>query len=257
MTPLRSPQRIVCLSADSADWLARLGAWPQVVGITAFYTPPASLAPKPRIGGFSTAKIAEIVALRPDLVLGFSDVQAELAASLLRAGLSVFVSNQRSLDEIHATLATIARLVDREAAAAPLLDEFHERLRPAARVGPRPRVYFEEWYDPPVTCIRWVSELIERAGGDDIFAGYRECRAARERQIEPDDVLAASPDVLIASWCGQPVDWDLVLERSGWSELPAIRAGRMHEIPSDDILQPGWQLVAGYEMLKRLLADDA
>jgi len=254
-TALERPNRIVCVSADAADWLARIGAWDQVVGVTAFFQLPEELPPKPRVSGFSTGNLGEIIELRPDLVIGFSDVQADLAAELIRVGIPVFVTNQRSLDETHRTLASLARFVGQEAAAVPLLAEFQRRLEPVKRQGRPPRVYFEEWYDPPVTGIGWVSELIERAGGDDIFAAYRDRRAARDRQVGSEDILAADPEIVIASWCGKPVHWELVHSRPGWNNMAAVRTSRLYEIPSDDLLQPGWRVVLGYERLKQIIAD--
>lgn len=251
------PQRIVCISAEAADWLARLGAWDLVVGVTAFFEPPPQLPAKPRVSGYSTAKIRDILSLDPDLVIGFSDVQADVTAELIRAGIPVFVSNQRTLEEVYVTLTSLARLVDREAAAAPLLAEFQQRLSTVVGGERRPRVYFEEWYDPPVAGIAWVSELIERAGGDDIFAHYRDRRAARDRMVDAEEVLAAAPDLIVASWCGNPVDWEIVRERPGWQELPAVRDNRLYEIPSNDILQPGWRLLPGYEQLKTIIARHA
>ena len=144
----RPPRRIVCLSAEAADWLWRIGAWDDVVGITAYFTPPAGAPPKPRVSSFSTARFDEIIALEPDLVVTFSDVQASLSAELIKRGLSVLATNQRTLAEIEATLALLGRMVHREREAAQLLHEFRERLAPVERVAARPRVYFEEWNDP-------------------------------------------------------------------------------------------------------------
>jgi iron complex transport system substrate-binding protein len=250
----RVPQRIVCLSAESADWLWRIGAWGSVVGVTTCFTPAADVPPKPRVSSFSTARFDEIAALKPDLVITFSDVQAALAAELIKRGLTVFATNQRTLAEIEATLALLGRLVGREAEAELRLREFRGRLAPVeSRV--RLRVYFEEWNDPFISGIAWVSELIERAGGEDIFADLRECRAASQRVVTSEQVCQADPQIIVASWCGKPVRAEEIASRPGWDKVAAVRANRIHEIPGDDILQPGFRLVHGYEKLKQFIRD--
>jgi iron complex transport system substrate-binding protein len=247
------PQRIVCLSAEAADWLWRIGAWENVVGVTAFFTPPPAAAPKPRVSGFSSANVSEVEKLNPDLVITFSDVQARLAGEFIQRGLRVLATNQRTLAETEATLGLLARLVGRERAAGPLLREFRERLAPVETIFPPPRVYFEEWHEPLITGIAWVSELIKRAGGEDLFAGLRTKRAARERVVAPEQVCAAGPEIIFASWCGQPVQMDTITSRPGWSDLSAVRENRIYEIPGADILQAGFRLVYGYEKIKQLL----
>ena len=184
----RAPQRVVCLSAESADWLWRIGAWDNVVGVTSCFTPAADVPPKPPVSSFSTARFDEIVALKPDLVITFSDVQAALAAELIKRGLTVFATNQRTIAEIEATLALLGRVVGREAEAEQRLREFRERLAPVESCV-RPRVYFEEWNDPFISGIAWISELIQRAGGEDIFADLQECRAASQRVVTSEQVV--------------------------------------------------------------------
>lgn len=247
------PERIVCLSAEAADWLWRIGAWDRVVGVTTFFAQPADVAPKPRVSGFSTARLSEIVELNPDLVITFSDVQASSSSDLIKAGLPVLATNQRTLTEIEATLRLIGRAVGHESESEELLAEFQQRLTPVGHVAHRARVYFEEWPEPFIAGIAWVSELIERAGGADIFAGLRSKRSALQRVVTSEQVLAGAPEIIIASWCGKPVQTTAISSRSGWAELPAVRAGRIHEISSDDILQPGFRLVHGYERLKELI----
>ena len=248
-----SPQRIVCLSAEIADWLWRLGAWDQVAGVTAFFSAPADAPYRPRVSGFSTANFAEIIRLQPDLVITFSDVQAELAAGLVKRGLTVLATNQRTLAETETTLALVARIVDRDAAAAKLLAEFRQRLVPVKTGRPRPRVYFEEWDEPCITGIAWVGEMIERAGGEDIFAGLRSCRSASERVVTPDQIRQAWPEIIFASWCGKPVHTESFAGREGWSDVPAVQAGRIFEIPGEEILQPGFHLVHGFERMKEAI----
>lgn len=248
-----TPARIVCLSAESADWLWRIGAWEKVVGITAFFTLPSDAPAKPRVSGFSTGRLEEIAALSPDLVITFSDVQAHLAADLIKRGLPVLATNQRTLEETETTLRLLGRVVDCEAEAERLLSEFRERLAPTDDILARPRVYFEEWNDPLITGIGWVGELIERAGGDDIFAGLRTKRAAPERVVSSEQVCCANPEIIFASWCGKPVQSAAISSRPGWTELAAVRAGRIYEIPGEDILQPGFRLIHGYERLKEVI----
>jgi len=250
----RSPERIVCLSAEAADWLWRIGAWGSVAGVTAFFTPPEEAAAKPRVSGFSTARLDEIAALCPDLAITFSDVQAQISADLIKRGFAVLATNQRTLAEIEDTLLLLGRIVAREGEAEQLLREFRERLEPVKDVRNRPRVYFEEWNDPLISGICWVSELIERAGGFDIFAGMKTKRAAPERVVSTEEICRADPEIIVASWCGKPVQPDAIASRAGWSEIGAVRAGRIHEIGGEDILQPGYRLVYGYERLKGIIS---
>jgi iron complex transport system substrate-binding protein len=248
----RAPQRIVCLSAEAADWLWRLGEWERVVGVTGFFTPPPGAPPKPRVSGFSTAKLKQIGDLKPDLILTFSDVQAPLAAQLIDRGFTVLATNQRTLAEIENTLTLLARIVDRDRAGESLLRKFRERLAPEETTD-RPRVYFEEWNDPLISGIAWVSELIERAGGRDILAELRNRRAALERVVTPARVCWANPEIIFASWCGKPVKTAAIAARRGWNNVAAVRHNRIHEIPGQDILQPGFRLVFGYERMKELI----
>lgn len=250
----RAPERIVCLSAEAADWLWRMGVWENVAGVTAFFEQPADVTKKPRVSGFSTARRKEIQTLNPDLVIAFSDVQAELATELLKRGFSVLATNQRTLAETEATLSLLGRVVGREAESERLLVEFRERLAPVNKGGQKLRVYFEEWDDPLVGGISWVSELIERAGGADVFAEFRSKRAAKDRVVSPEQVREANPEIIFASWCGKPVNRDAIASRPGWEEIAAVREGRIHEIPGEDILQPGFRLVYGYERLKRFIS---
>jgi iron complex transport system substrate-binding protein len=248
-----TPQRIICLSAESADWLWRLGAWGQVVGITAFFELPPGIPARPRVSGFDSIRFDQLEKLHPDLVIAFSDVQAGLAAELIRAGFNVVATNQRTLAEIEATLSLLARIVGREREAAALLEQFRSQLTPVRTNRRRPRIYFEEWNDPLITGIAWVSELIERAGGADVFRELRANRSAQDRQVTPEAVIRADPEIIFASWCGKPVDVAAIAARPGWSEISAVRENRIYEIPGAAILQPGFGLARGYEELKRHL----
>jgi iron complex transport system substrate-binding protein len=249
------PQHIVCLSAEAADWLWRIGAWESVAGVTAYFTQPNDTQPKPRVSGFSSANLNEITKLNPDLIITFSDVQAKLAAELIQRGFPVLATNQRTLAETEATLALLARVAGCDREGEKLLNEFRERLAPVKNVTRRPRVYFEEWNDPLISGIAWVGELIERAGGEDVFSELRTKRAASERVVSAEQVCNANPEIIFASWCGKPVQADEIAARHGWNNLVAVRVNRIHEIPGEDILQPGFRLVYGFEKMKRLLAE--
>jgi len=253
--PQKKPRRLIALGADGADILYRLGSWPEVVGVTAFYQQPADAAPKPRVSGFSSGNMEAILALKPDLVITSTDVQHQLAADLIKAGVAVWAINSRSLDEIYDTIRDLGRMVRKSGRAEELVTEMREALAPVAVNGaPRPKIYFEEWPEPLITGIGWVSELIERAGGMDIFAKLRNERKAAARTVDPDEVVARAPEMIFASWCGKPVQMDEITARRGWDRIPAVRAGRLIEIPSDHILQAGPGLVRGYEILKREIA---
>jgi iron complex transport system substrate-binding protein len=245
-----APRRVVCLSAESADWLWRIGAWDSVVGITAFFTVPDGAEPKPRIGGFSTAQFDEIAELKPDLIVAYSDVQAPLLAELMRRGFAVLGTNQRTLAEIEATLTMLGRIVGYELEAAPWLREFQRRLAPVENLKARPRVYFEEWNDPLVSGIAWVSELIALAGGKDVFGELRTKRAAMERAVEPEEVCRRNPEIIFASWCGRAVRVGEIIARPGWNKVAAVHNKRIFEIHSSEVLQPGFRLVEGYERIK-------
>lgn len=246
----QTPQRIVCLSAEAADWLWRLGAWESVVGITAYFDLPPGAPQKPRVSGFSSANVESVLRLDPDLVVAFSDVQAGIAAQLTLRGCSVLTTNQRTLEEIEQTLSLLARCVNRTNEGEKLLQEFHARLLAETPTSRRPRVYFEEWDRPLITGIAWVSELIERAGGEDVFGALRFEGRAPDRIVTSAQILAAQPELIFASWCGKPVFVKEIGARAGWSSLPAVQNGRVFELPGSKILQPGFALVHGYEEIK-------
>lgn len=247
------PERIVCLSAEAADWLARIGAWDRVVGVSAFFQCPDGLPPKPRVGGFSSANVEAVLALRPDLVILFSDVQADLAARLIRCGCTVHVTNPRTLTDVEQTLATLTRLVDGGERGMACLEEFRRRMQPYPPLPRRVRVYFEEWDEPPISGIAWISEMIERAGGEDVFAGFRSRGRASDRTVELRQIQAADPELILASWCGKPTSVDRILTRPGWETLAAVQHRAVHAVPPEIFLQPGYRLVEGYTLLRRLL----
>ena len=239
------PRRIVCLSAETTETLYLLGEEDRIVGISGFTVrPPRARHEKLKISGFTSAKIERIVELEPDLVLGFSNLQADIAAELARKGLEVHIFNQRSVEQILDFIGMLGRMVGATDRARALIDRLRgglEAARRAALALPyRPRVYFEEWDDPLISGIRWTAELIGIAGGEDCFPDLSARTGAKDRIIaDPLEVVRRAPEVLIASWCGKKFDRRRVLERSGWQDVPAVRHGRLFEIKSCDILQPG------------------
>ena len=255
------PQRIVCLTEETTEWLYLLGQEQRIVGISGYTVrPPRARQEKPRISSFLDGKIDRIVALQPDLVIGFSDMQAALADKLIRAGLNVLVTNQRSVAQIFQTLRLVAGLVgaqDRAEAWITQCEARHAQIAQAASTWPRrPRVYFEEWDEPMISAIRWVSELVTVAGGDDVFPELALQSMGRDRVIA--DALAPArraPDIIVGSWCGKKFRPEKVAARAGWAEVPAVRDAELHEIKSCDILQPGpAALTDGLERLHAICA---
>lgn len=257
----REAQRIVCLTEETTEILYRMGEEDRIVGISAFTVRPArAKGEKPVVSQFIKAKTDEIEALRPDLVLAFSDLQADIAADLIRRGLTVVAFNQRSVPEILTMTRQVGALIGRPEEAAALVAEMEahlDRIAAAAERFPwRPRVYFEEWHDPMISGIRWVSELVEIAGGIDCFPEFRNARLARDRTIaDPATVLARAPDVYLASWCGRKFRREYLDTRPGWPEAPFVTAGRVFDIDSGTILQPGpGALLDGVWEIHRILA---
>ena len=238
------PRRIVCLTEETTEILYALGQGDRIVGISAWTCrPPEARERHPIVSAFTGANVEKIIELQPDLVVGFSDVQAELARELVKRQLAVLVTNPRSIAEILDVVLLLGRIVGEATRAEELVAGYEARLETIAlrtpAEAPRPRVYFEEWPDPMLSCIRWVSELIAVAGGQDIFADRSVGRAARERAVTSDEVLARKPDVIVASWCGKPVETESFARRPGWEQLPAAQPERIREIASELILQPG------------------
>jgi iron complex transport system substrate-binding protein len=255
------PQRIVCLTEETTEWLYLLGEEARIVGISGYTVRPRrARQEKPRVSAFLDGKIDKIVELQPDLVIGFSDMQAALADKLIRAGLNVFVTNQRSVAEIFGTLRLVAGLVGAQARAEAWIagcEAEHQRVAAAAAAWPRrPRVYFEEWDEPMISAIRWVSELIGIAGGDDVFPELALQSMGRDRVIaDALEPARRAPELIVGSWCGKKFRPEKVAAREGWGEVPAVRDGRLHEIKSCDILQPGpAALTDGLQQLHTLMA---
>lgn len=244
-TPRRLPQRIACLSTETVEVIYALGESSRIAGISGFSTrPPQARKEKPKISGFSSGKLEKVLSVEPDLVLAFSSLQADLAADLVRAGVPVHVFNQRDVEGILAMIETVGRLTgveDRALAYVAELEAGIAQVRAqAARLKRRPRVYFEEWNEPLISGIRWVSELIEIAGGEDIFTELSTAQSAKARVIaDPQEVVRRAPDIVIASWCGKKFHAQSLIARDGWAEIPAVANGELHEVKSPIILSPG------------------
>ncbi|MFT7461911.1 MAG: iron complex transport system substrate-binding protein [Pseudohongiellaceae bacterium] len=258
-----SYERVVCLTEEPTEILYLLGEEQRIVGISAYTERPAQAKKdKPVVSAFIDGSVPKIQALKPDLVIGFSDIQAKLASELIAAGLTVIIFNQRSLEEILGVVQAIGRLVGAGDKAADLCADLARRIDEAkvrnALREQRPKVYFEEWPDPMISAIQWVSELIGVAGGTDIFAAKSAGSLASERFIASDDVLAAQPEVMLASWCGKPFDEAAVRARPGWNDLPALRDKRVFEIDPSIILQPGpASILAGLPELERCIHGES
>ena len=242
---MTGPRRIVCLTSETTETLYLLGEQERIAGISGFTVrPPQARREKPRVAAYTSAKIDQIVALKPDLVLGFSDLQAGIAAELVGAGIEVHIFNQRSVAQILDFIRMLGGMVGVAQKAQALIGDLQRGLdtarETALRLPCRPRVYFEEWDEPMISGILWVSELIGHAGGVDCFADLGALPKAQQRIVaDPAEVLRRAPDLVIGSWCGKKFAPARVAARPGWDALPAVRRGRLHEIKSCDILQPG------------------
>lgn len=251
-------RRIVCLTEETTETLYLLGAGDRVVGISGYTVRPPEARRKPKVSAYITAKFDRIEELEPDLVLAFSDLQADIVAELVRRGLTVVCFNQRSVADILAMIETVGALAGLAGEGRDLASRLRNELadiREASRSrGRRPRVYVEEWYDPLISGIRWVSELVEIAGGDDIFRENRAFHDAKRRVVDPDEVIRRDPELLVASWCGRKFRPDAVRARPGWDRVSAVRDGRLVEIKSSIILQPGpAALTDGVRALRRAI----
>ena len=256
----RYPQRIVCLTEETTEMLYLLGEQDRIVGISGFTVrPPEARKEKPRVSAFTSAKIDRILALKPDLVLGFSDLQADIAAELIRRGIDVHVFNQRSVDEILQMIVILGAMVGRQQDAETWVAEIERKISrmKAEASAVRPRVYFEEWYDPIISSIRWVAELIEIAGGEDCFPDLSVQALGKDRIIaDPLTVARRNPDIVIGSWCGRKFRPDHVYQRSGWENVPAVRERQIFEMKSANILQPGpAALTDGLDQLRNIIQN--
>jgi iron complex transport system substrate-binding protein len=255
------PRRIVCLTEETVETLYLLGRQDLIVGISGYTVrPPEARRDKPRVSAFISADIGKIETLRPDLVLTFSDLQADIVAALVRRGVAVHAFNQRDIAGILDMIQTLGALVDARDAATRLVAQLtgnldQVRARAASRAA-RPRIFFEEWDDPLISGIGWVSELIEIAGGIDVFAGQSRAGEAKGRIVAVEEVIAAAPDIIVGSWCGKKFRPEKVNARPGFAAVPAVRDGALHEIKSSIILQPGPAALSdGLAVLETIIAD--
>ena len=253
------PQRIVCLTAETAEIAYRVGAGDRVVGVPGTARRPEAVRDKARVGGFTTFRVDRILALEPDLVLAFSDLQREVVGELIAAGVAVLCTNQRSLDDVLRAILLVGGALGCEPAARDLVQDLRDEItqvREFSSVWPdRPRVYFEEWMDPLVAGIQWVSELIEVAGGRDVFADLRGEPSARGRVVDPAEVVRRDPQIVLASWCGKPVDRDAIARRPGWEAVAAVRTGQVHELDGADVLAPGPSLMVGLRRIHEIVQE--
>lgn len=238
-------QRIACLSTEAVEVMYALGAEDLLVGISGYTVRPARARDeKPKISGFSSGKIERILAVNPDLVITYSNMQSELSRDLISAGIEVHAFNQRDVAGIFHMIRVLAALVEKVEEGRSLIDRLNQQISAiraqTAAWSRRPKIYFEEWNVPLMSCIGWVSELIHIAGGDDVFSDLAGFHSAKERIIaDPEEVIRRAPDIIIGSWCGKKFRPETVMDRAGWEQIPAVRSGRVLEIKSSDILSPG------------------
>ena len=252
------PSRIVCLTEETTETLYLLGEGDRVVGVSGYTVRPPEARQKPKVSSFLHARYEKIEALQPDLVLAFSDLQAEITNDLVKRGYPVFTFNQRSVAEILQMIRVLAGIVGVPEKGDQLagtlekgLDEIRQR---AATLSRRPRVFFEEWYDPLISGIRWTEELVAIAGGDPVFPELAGASLAKDRIVSSDQVVAKSPDIIIGSWCGKPVRPERISARPGWHEVPAVKNGHIYEVKSACILQPGpAALTEGVAQIERII----
>jgi iron complex transport system substrate-binding protein len=261
MSAVSGPQRIVCLTEEPTEVLYAIGEEHRIVGISGFTVrPPRARKEKPKVSAFTSAKIDQILALRPDFVVGFSDIQADIARELIASGVEVWISNHRSVAEILDYIRRLGALVGAaekgQALAQRALEHIADVETAAKALARRPRVYFEEWDDPMISGIRWVAELVRIAGGDDVFPELAGQSLARNRIIaDAGEVARRAPDIIIGSWCGKKFRPDRVARRAGWDATPAVRSGHLYEIKSPLILQPGpAALFDGLDELHRIVS---
>jgi len=259
---MRGPQRIVCLTEEPTEVLYAIGEEHRIVGISGFTVrPPRARKEKPKVSAFTSAKIGEILKLEPDFVVGFSDIQADIARELIAAGVEVWISNHRSvaaiLDYVRRLGAIVGAADKGDALAQRLEDNLRKVENAAAQLRRRPRVYFEEWDEPMISGIRWVAELVRSAGGDDIFPELAAESLGRKRILaDGGEVVRRAPDIIFGSWCGKKFRPDKVAARPGWAQIPAVRDGELHEIKSPLILQPGPAALSdGIAAIQRVILD--
>ncbi|UJH67672.1 cobalamin-binding protein [Allomuricauda sp. SCSIO 65647] len=255
------PKRIVCLTEETTETLYLLGEESRIVGVSGFTVrPKRARKEKPKVSTFVDANIDEILALRPDLVIGFSDIQATIAKELIKRGVTVWINNHRSVQGILEMMVQLGALVDKREQAMHLVQKIETNIRQIGQStsdwNKKPKVYFEEWYDPLITGIQWVSELIELAGGNDVFPENRRASLAKDRIIEDkNELVRRNPDIILASWCGKMFKKQKMLQRPNWQNITAVRRDDVFEIKSEIILQPGpAALMEGLPLLHQLFS---
>jgi iron complex transport system substrate-binding protein len=254
------PKRIVCLTEETTETLYLLGEENRIVGISGFTVRPArAKKEKPKVSAFTTADISKITALQPDLVIGFSDIQADIARELIANGITVWINNHRSVDEILNMMVQLGSLVGKSMQAIALVNQIQNDMdkiyETSQSIHTKPKVYFEEWYDPLISGSRWVSELIELAGGIDVFKEGEVASLAKGRIIaDPQEVVTRNPDIIIASWCGKKFKKEKLVARENWNTISAVSSDHIYEMKSDIILQPGPAAVTeGLEQLAAII----
>jgi iron complex transport system substrate-binding protein len=252
------PQRIVTLTAETTELAFALGCADRIVGVTGYAVRPPEARKKPHVAAFQTAHAQRILALEPDLVIGFSDLQAEIARELIKGGAQVLITNQRTIAQTLEAIGIVAGALGEPEVGARLAARLEAELEsiasPARASAARPRVFFEEWDEPLISGIAWVSEIVELCGGRDIFPELRTAAEASGRIVDALEAARRDPEVILASWCGKKVRPERIRARPGWADVSAIRAGRIHEIKSPDILAPGLSLVHGARAIAAALA---
>jgi iron complex transport system substrate-binding protein len=251
------PRRVVCLTSETAEIAHLVGAGDRVVGVPGTARRPDAVREKARVGGFTTFRLDKILALEPDLVLGFSDLQKDVVRDLIAAGVGVLCTNQRSMDEVLQAVLVIGGALGCEERARALVQDMSDevrQIREYSSVWPdRPRVYFEEWPEPLIVGIRWVSEAIEVAGGRDVFPELRSQARAPDRVVASEEVVRRDPEIILASWCGKPVDRAVIAARAGWASITAVKRGEIHELDGADILSPGPSLLVGLRQIHEVI----
>lgn len=258
-TAVEFPQRVVCLTAETAEIVHLVGAGDRVVGVPGTARRPDAAREKAKVGGFTTFRLDKILELQPDLVLGFSDLQKDVVRDLIGSGVAVLCTNQRSFEDVLRAILLIGGALGLEAPARALIQDMRDevkQVREYSSVWPdRPRVYFEEWPDPLIIGIRWVSELIEIAGGRDVFAELRDQPIASQRIVVPQEVVRRDPEIILASWCGKPVDRTAIAGRPGWQGVTAVKRGQIHELDGSDVLSPGPSLMVGLRQIHEIVQN--
>lgn len=256
------PRRIVCLTEETTETLYHLGEEARIVGISGFtMRPPQARKEKPKVSTFLDANVGEIVKLKPDLVIGFSDIQASIAEALVKEGITVWINNHRSVAEILSMMVQLGALVGKTDKAMELVEDIESEIKRIKTITSqwevKPRVYFEEWFDPLITGIKWVSELVEIAGGEDVFIDHSQESLAKNRILkDPSIVIDKNPDIILASWCGKMVKKKKIRQRPGWDTIKAIKNDDLYELKSEIILQPGPASVTeGLSQLHQIFAN--